>query len=171
MMIFFRISITHTCYLPIIDSGCYIFVYDATDTLSLMKTQMLLYGVENAKKPCLSFLLLGNKSDLPNKSIKTEDARIFARKNNMLFYEVSDRTGHNVKFAFEQVIRLARRKELKPELNAITQQRRKIDSLISICHYQSRSINQLKELFNALRKDVNNKFNSLVNIINENDIF
>lgn len=115
-----------------------------------------------------------------------------------------------MKCLIEQVIRIARRKELKPELNAITQQepsksfllskieeqrreneeqRGKIDSLISICHDQSRSIKQLKELcnnqqqemrngfremqnkFSALREDVNNKFNSLVNIINENDIF
>ena len=57
------------------------------------------------------FLLLGNKSDLPGKSVEETTAREFAANNgDMLFYEVSSKTGENIQESIEAIIKQALKK-------------------------------------------------------------
>ena len=64
------------------------------------------------------FMLLGNKSDLPDKAIEESAAREYASINgDMLFYEVSAKTAENVQTAFEAITRLALQKAPKNDFN------------------------------------------------------
>ena len=89
--------------------GC-ILVYDATkpptfDAIEKWRDEVV---SELGEPDNFTFLLLGNKSDLPNKAVDPSAARDFASTSeNMLFYEVSARTGHNVAKAFDAIVRRA----------------------------------------------------------------
>ena len=87
--------------------GC-ILVYDATSPPTFDAIERWRDEVTNelGKTGDVVFLLLGNKSDLPNKAVEPSVARAFASMNeNMLFYEVSAKTGRNLAKAFEVMIR------------------------------------------------------------------
>lgn len=45
-------------------------------------------------------MLVGNKSDLSERAIKTEDAAKFAEENNLAYIETSAYDGNNVEEAF-----------------------------------------------------------------------
>ena len=48
-------------------------------------------------------LLIGNKSDLSfEREVSTEEGQEFADKHNLIFYETSAKTAHNVEQAFVQ---------------------------------------------------------------------
>jgi GTPase SAR1 family protein len=65
-----------------------------------------------------AFLLLGNKSDLQQKAVQASAAREFAQMNgDMLFYEVSAKSGDNVNAAFDAIVRAALQKVVKEEFH------------------------------------------------------
>ena len=46
-------------------------------------------------------LLLGNKDDLKaEREVTTEEGQEFANKHNLIFFETSAKTGHNIEEAF-----------------------------------------------------------------------
>ena len=48
-------------------------------------------------------LLLGNKDDLKaERELTTEEGQEFANKHNLIFFETSAKTGHNIEEAFVQ---------------------------------------------------------------------
>jgi GTPase SAR1 family protein len=48
-------------------------------------------------------LLLGNKDDLKaEREVTTEEGQEFANKHNLIFFETSAKTGHNIEEAFVQ---------------------------------------------------------------------
>lgn len=103
-------------------TDCCILVYDMTSAASFEAVNkwrnefMLQIGVNSAED--FPFLLLGNKSDLPNKAVKDSAAREYAQMNgDMLFFEVSAKTSDNVQSAFEAVVKKALEKTGKEDFS------------------------------------------------------
>ena len=48
--------------------------------------------------------LVGNKCDLPNREVQTDEAMEFAKKNGFNYMEVSAKTGKNIKVAFSSMV-------------------------------------------------------------------
>lgn len=92
-------------------SDCCILVYDVTNQASFEKVQnwhnqfSRELGISDYEN--YPFLLLGNKSDCQEKAVQESNAREYAENNNMLFYEVSSKTGDNIKESFEAIIKKA----------------------------------------------------------------
>lgn len=76
-----------------------VIVYDTTshDTFMKAKTWITRIRRETEKEPM--FILVGNKVDLGN-HVFIEEAKQYARENNMVFYECSAKTGQNVQDIF-----------------------------------------------------------------------
>lgn len=78
-------------------SDCIVFVYDVTnhDSFSNLKKWLdeTKANFDLTDPNDLTFILLGNKIDLSNRTVIEEEAREYAQKNNMQFYEVSSKTG------------------------------------------------------------------------------
>lgn len=89
---------------------CCVLVYDVTRAETFEK--IMKYKKDFSANIGLSetddfpFLLLGCKSDDGERSVQFSDAAEFAEKNNqMLFYEVSAKTGENIREAFEAALK------------------------------------------------------------------
>ena len=81
-----------------------ILVYDVADKRSFGDLDIWLEEIKkNTIKEDLSIILVGNKIDLKFRNIKTEDAKNFADKNNLLYCETSCKEGLNVNNAFEMI--------------------------------------------------------------------
>jgi len=86
--------------------GC-ILVYDITrrETYDNIKKWLIEIN-DNVDYKHIPIILVGNKSDLKNlRSISTEEAKIFAKENNLLFIETSALDSTNVNNAFEEIIK------------------------------------------------------------------
>ena len=81
-----------------------ILLYDVADKRSFADLDIWLEEIKkNTIKEDLSIILVGNKIDLKFRNIKTEDAKNFADKNNLLYCETSSKEGINVNNAFEMI--------------------------------------------------------------------
>ena len=49
-------------------------------------------------------MMVGNKCDLPNRAVSTEEATEYAQRKGFSYIEVSAKTGQNVKHAFSTVV-------------------------------------------------------------------
>mmetsp|Transcript_3497 Transcript_3497/g.3448 ORF Transcript_3497/g.3448 Transcript_3497/m.3448 type:complete len:138 (+) Transcript_3497:519-932(+) len=98
-----------------------VLAYDITSQASFNNIQLWLNELEEVAPTNCSKILVGNKLDLieekedndtldlkqiqdrikSGKVVKTEEAMAFAKKNNLLFQEVSSKSGKNLKKAFE----------------------------------------------------------------------
>ena len=99
-------------------TDCCILVYDVTkpqsfENIKKWKNEFTMQlGLSDSDD--FPFLLLGNKTDLPEKAVEETAAREYAKNNgDMLFYEVSSKTGDNIQEAFEAIIKQGIEK--KPE--------------------------------------------------------
>ena len=86
-------------------TDCCILVYDVTkpqsfENIKKWKNEFTMQlGLSDSDD--FPFLLLGNKTDLPEKSVEETTAREYAKNNgDMLFYEVSSKIGDNIQEAF-----------------------------------------------------------------------
>jgi Ras-related protein Rab-7A len=88
-----------------------VFVYDIAQSPSFGNIPKWLDAFSRqlglSKGDSFPFLLLGNKSDLPNKVVQPSAAREYAEENGMIFHEVSAKTADGVHAAFEAVVRKA----------------------------------------------------------------
>jgi small GTP-binding protein len=81
-------------------------VFDLTERSSFGELNVWLNDVRTSCEPNACILLVGNKSDLPDeRRISEEEARDFARQNDLDYLEVSAKTGHSLREAFTQLVR------------------------------------------------------------------
>ncbi|CAK84586.1 unnamed protein product (macronuclear) [Paramecium tetraurelia] len=91
--------------------------YKGADAIVLVYDTTCLQSFEEIEKSWLdeiykhagrntTILLIGNKSDLPNKTVSTERAQVYAKEKLMLFKEASAKTSLGVNQAFEELSRL-----------------------------------------------------------------
>jgi Ras-related protein Rab-7A len=103
-------------------TDCCILVYDVTqagtyENIKKWRNEFSMQlGLSNTDD--FAFLLLGNKCDLQGKAVQSSAAREFAQMNgDMLFYEVSAKSGENVNAAFDAIVRAALQKAVKEEFH------------------------------------------------------
>ena len=86
-------------------TDCCVFVYDVTRPTSFKNVEMwqrsFLDQVGDVKKETISFLLIGNKVDLPDRKVDLGSAKAREDAQGMLFFEASAKTAENVTSAFE----------------------------------------------------------------------
>ncbi|KAF4576383.1 hypothetical protein EYR40_000619 [Pleurotus pulmonarius] len=100
-------------------AGC-LLVYDVTSRRSFTNARMWLADVREHADPHLTCILVGNKVDLcesevagsdpaslppsalKQREVPTEEARLWAQEEGLLFVEASAKSGQNVELAFEQ---------------------------------------------------------------------
>ncbi|KAI0314725.1 ras-domain-containing protein, partial [Amylostereum chailletii] len=101
-------------------AGC-LLVYDVTSRQSFLNARTWLSDVRQHADPHLTCILVGNKSDLappadadaaPSSSsssslrqVSTEEARLWAQEEGLLFVEASAKSGQGVEAAFEAACR------------------------------------------------------------------
>lgn len=77
-----------------------IVVYDITYRKSFDSVKKWIQEVRELSPKETKIMLIGNKSDSEKREVETEEAKKFAYRENIPFYEVSAKTGKNVKEAF-----------------------------------------------------------------------
>jgi Ras-related protein Rab-2A len=83
-----------------------ILVYDVTRRESFTHLTSWLSDASEFGNPDMSVMLVGNKCDLDSRrTVSTEEGIKFAKDHNLLFLEVSAKTGHNVDSTFEETAR------------------------------------------------------------------
>lgn len=96
-------------------------VYDLTKPTSLIKAKHWVAELQRQASPGIVIALVGNKLDLTNESgeadaeaddgeesgdarkVSTEEAKTYAEEENLLFFETSAKTGHNVSEVFTAI--------------------------------------------------------------------
>lgn len=87
-------SITRAYYK---NSVCAMVVYDITSRQSFNAIQTWVEDCKSNSPKTITMVLVGNKKDLDNnRQISYEEGETLAKKNGMLFYETSAKTGENV---------------------------------------------------------------------------
>jgi len=71
-------------------------VYDITNADSLHNAKHWINELVKQGEPDCIIVLLGNKSDLTNRQVDYEEVVTFAKENNIIFSEVSAKTGANI---------------------------------------------------------------------------
>ena len=93
-------SMTKTYYK---NSACAFIVYDITEKESFQHLEYWLKECKAETPETLVLVLIGNKSDLAEKrEVKYEDGLNFAKSNNMLFFEASEKNGENIEEIFKK---------------------------------------------------------------------
>lgn len=86
-------------------------VYDITNKDSLINAKSWLKEVERRGEPDCLLVLLGNKLDVnESRQVEREEVAVFSETNNIMFSEVSAKTGININ---EIMIRVAKELALK----------------------------------------------------------
>ena len=75
-------------------------VYDISERNTFTNIILWLDEVKNNNTNLPSIILVGNKKDLTNREVTTEEGLFFAKKHNLLFYETSAKLSENNKLIF-----------------------------------------------------------------------
>lgn len=92
-------------------------VYDITNYESFIKIDNILNDI-NSYNDDIVIVLVGNKSDLPNRMVIYEEAKSYALENDLLFYEVSACTGEYIAEMFHAIAEIMSAKNI-PKNNTI----------------------------------------------------
>eukprot|EP00488_Nonionellina_sp_1-RS-2012_P001084 TRINITY_DN1723_c0_g1_i1.p1 TRINITY_DN1723_c0_g1~~TRINITY_DN1723_c0_g1_i1.p1 ORF type:complete len:138 (-),score=33.01 TRINITY_DN1723_c0_g1_i1:195-608(-) len=88
-----------------------ILVYDITDSKSFEQIEewkqkfINQAGIENPRE--YPFLLLGNKTDLQNRSVSTQQGQSYSTEHHLSFYETSAMNGENIEEAIKKIASIA----------------------------------------------------------------
>jgi len=80
-----------------------IVVFDVTSHRSFENVPKWI-GHVRAECPQASLLIIGNKTDSPNREVTIKEAKCLAESQSAFYYETSAKTGDNVAFAFDEFI-------------------------------------------------------------------
>ncbi|KOC64288.1 Ras-related protein Rab-18-B [Habropoda laboriosa] len=82
-----------------------ILVYDVTDRVTFMKLETWLSELNTyCNKTDIVKMVVGNKIDLPNREVSTEEGLQFARRHQTLYIESSAKTADGIKCCFEELV-------------------------------------------------------------------
>ncbi|XP_076237652.1 ras-related protein Rab-18 isoform X1 [Calliopsis andreniformis] len=82
-----------------------ILVYDVTDRVTFMKLETWLNELNTyCNKTDIVKMVVGNKIDLPNREVSTEEGLQFARRHQSLYIESSAKTADGIKCCFEELV-------------------------------------------------------------------
>ncbi|XP_076757483.1 ras-related protein Rab-18 [Xylocopa sonorina] len=82
-----------------------ILVYDVTDRTTFMKLDTWLNELNTyCNKTDIVKMVVGNKIDLPNREVSTEEGLQFARRHQTLYIESSAKTADGIKCCFEELV-------------------------------------------------------------------
>jgi Ras-related protein Rab-6A len=87
------------------DSSVAVIVYDVSNRASFLNTQKWIEDVRVERGTDVVICLVGNKTDLgtDKRQVSTEEGEERAKKENLLFMEVSAKAGYNVKSLFRKL--------------------------------------------------------------------
>jgi small GTP-binding protein len=97
------------------DCNAIVIVYSITSKGSFERAQRLRDVVDRYKDGVqIPLVLVGNKSDLAaDRAVTVEEAKAYAEKRGMTFFEASAKTGANVEQSFLELVRLERQYSAK----------------------------------------------------------
>lgn len=82
-----------------------ILMYDVTDRNTFVKLETWLNELNTyCNKTDIVKMVVGNKIDLPNREVSTEEGLQFARRYQTLYIESSAKTANGVKCCFEELV-------------------------------------------------------------------
>jgi len=98
-----------------------VLVYDITNDQSFKQIEMWRTNFLEQSSPeeteKFPFLLCGNKSDLKERTVSTQDGERLAHQHNMIFYETSALEGTNVEAAVRNIAAVASELDTVPSFN------------------------------------------------------
>ena len=93
-------------------------VYDVTNKNSLNQAQRWIDELNEKANPNILIILAGNKIDLPNdRVISEEQGKNFAQEYGLIFKEVSALQNQNIKELFEEIVQKLPTKEMLDKMN------------------------------------------------------
>ncbi|KAJ3423403.1 ras-related protein rab-5c [Anaeramoeba flamelloides] len=75
-------------------------VYDVTNNDSFEKAKEWVEEIKNEGSPNAKIALVGNKIDLPNHTVDKNEAKKYAKENNLFFFQTSAKMGEGINNAF-----------------------------------------------------------------------
>lgn len=82
-----------------------ILVYDVTDKMTFLKLETWLNELTTyCNKTDIVKMVVGNKVDLPNREVSTEEGLQFARRHQTLYIESSAKTADGIRCSFEELV-------------------------------------------------------------------
>ena len=88
------------------DTSVAVIVYDVTNRNSFKSVQKWIDDVKNQRGEGVIIALLANKIDLDDRDVTENEGREMAENNNILFKEVSAKTGVNIQEFFKEIAAL-----------------------------------------------------------------
>eukprot|EP00915_Cephaloidophora_sp_WS-2016_P008693 GHVH01012119.1.p1 GENE.GHVH01012119.1~~GHVH01012119.1.p1 ORF type:complete len:198 (-),score=23.24 GHVH01012119.1:64-657(-) len=85
------------------DSSAAVIVYDVTNRESFENTKQWIDDVRAERGDDVVLALVGNKIDLDNREVSSEEGEARAKEHGLLFVETSAKAGHNIKSVFRQI--------------------------------------------------------------------
>ena len=85
------------------DTDGAIIIYDCTSRETFDRTEKWFHELKENSQIEPRIILVGNKIDLTNKVVSSEDAKEMARKLNVNYFEVSALTGEGIDTIFENI--------------------------------------------------------------------